>query len=71
MDEPPRYENGLLGARKMTKQEFWKMVGYVFETHDIPCADCPARGNKACATSCEQALKSVYEQLECDLDGRK
>ena len=48
----------------MTKQEFWKMIGYVFETYDIPCTDCPACGDNACAKSCEQALKSVHEQLE-------
>jgi hypothetical protein len=48
----------------MTKQEFWKMLGYVFENYDITCANCPACGNKVCAISCEQALKNVYEQLE-------
>jgi hypothetical protein len=48
----------------MTKQEFLKMLGYIFEHYDITCADCPACGNKDCATSCEQALKNVYEQLE-------
>ena len=48
----------------MTKQEFWKMLGYVFEHCDITCVNCPACGDEACATSCEQALKSVYERLE-------
>lgn len=48
----------------MTKQEFWKMLGYVFEHYDITCANCPACGEEACATSCEQALKNVYERLE-------
>ncbi len=48
----------------MTKQEFLAKLGYVFETYDIPCADCPACGDDACATSCERALKSVFERLE-------
>jgi hypothetical protein len=54
----------------MTKQEFWKMLGYVFETFDITYANCPACGNKDCAISCEQALKNVYEQLECGENGK-
>ena len=51
----------------MTRQEFWEMIGNILEIYDVNCTHCPARGacsDDACDTSCEQALKNVYERLE-------
>lgn len=46
-----------------------EMIGNIFEIYEVKCIHCPACGDDdcgddACATSCEQVLKNVYERLE-------
>ena len=58
------YSGDGVEAEEMTKQEFWEMIGNIFEIYEVKCIHCPACGDDDCATSCEQVLKSVYERLE-------
>jgi hypothetical protein len=48
----------------MTKQEFWKMIGYVFENYNITCANCPACGDKV--YDCADGLMMLHKKLESE-----
>ena len=46
----------------MKENEFWQILGNIFETSDyIPCSDCPVKTN-ICQESktCSEALEKMY-----------
>jgi hypothetical protein len=52
------------GVKKMTKQEFWRLVASKIES----CEGCPVQvydgGNNECYSDCAKAIKDLYERLE-------